>query len=196
VIGLLVSAILAHAVAYVPIVEDEPKAPAQAWFIEDRERGVWCAFTDRPSVDAYAKGIDPYAVDSEDHSNFGWIRYNNGFLESITYLHQSEDAIAEDRYRFDNQFKLVSLKRTGHYIAAPWATFTYRPNREGRLTLDPSSKRVVSRLNAAGDQTYITDWPTFRRIEDLPFYHLIDFARSRVSVKSRCVPVSSDKSRG
>ena len=194
-IALLVSAILAQA-AYVPPVEREPDATAQAWFIEDQGRGVWCAFTNRAALERYAKTIDANAGAPEHSNGYGWIRLKADALETITVVMESEDAIAEDRYRFDGQRKVINLKRTGHYINAPWATFTYLPNRTGRLMLDAVSKRIVSRLAADRQETYVTDWPTIRRIQDLPFHRLITFSGSRVSVKAGCAPIRAAKSRG
>lgn len=194
-IALLVSAIVAQA-AYVPPVERDSATSAQAWLVEDQKRGLWCAFKSRTAMARYAKTIDIDALASGRGNGYGWIRMEAHVLQSITIVNESEDAVAEDRYWFDRNRKAIGLKRTGHYINAPLATFTYLPDGVGRLRLDAASKRIVSRLNADQQETYITDWPTIRRIEDLPFHRLIDFSGSRVSVKVGCSPIRATRSRG
>ena len=98
----------------------------------------------------------------------------------------TEDAIAEDRYSLDRRGRITGMRRTGHYIESPWATFVYVPDEAGRLQLDEASRRIVERMDAAGQLTYIQDWPTYSSRLEFPFISSIRGSQGKARVTPGC----------
>jgi hypothetical protein len=122
-----------------------------------------------------------------DPEEVGWIRHSGARLESVTIQAQSEDALATDLYTFDLAGKVTRLVRTGGYINSPPASLIFVPDSKGRLRLDPKSREVLRRLDAAGYEHYIEDWRKYERFDQLPFGRLIDRSDG-VHVRIGCAP--------
>jgi len=164
--------------SYIPPVVKEASIPPQAFFGKVKRTGRWCAFdlTEWKARNAREE-IDP--------EEFGWIRYSQGRLESITVGNQSADANTEDRYFFGSDARAIRMIRSGHYINAPWASFEYRPGKNGRLVLTAQGREVVRRLVADDQETYIVDWPRYPVFGSIPFAKLINLSNG-VQVKLGC----------
>ena len=180
-IGLAASLLLtpaASAAKFKPPTIEEPKAHPDVWFGQRKKDGRWCAFA-WYRVKSVTKGDYLAPPDT------GWARYEKGKLASVTIFSISEDAAAEDRYFFGPDHRITKMIRTGHYINAPWASFTYTPNRKGKLTLTPEAKALEARMGKAEYETYFVDWPTYATFPAIPFAELVDWTR-RTPVRLDC----------
>ncbi len=88
---------------------------------------------------------------------------------------ESEDSYVEDRYFFGPDRRITKMIRSGHYINDPWASFTYQPNRVGKLVLTDEAKAIVAKMSKADYETYFTDWDTYPNFNAIPFAELVSW---------------------
>ena len=153
----------ASAAKFKPPQIDEPKAHPDVWFGQ-RKDGRWCAFSWKKKSGEFLGGFET-----------AWARYENGRLASLTTFSVSEDAASQDRYFFDPDRRLTKMIRTGHYVEAPWASFTYVPDALGKLKLTPEAKALEARMGKATYETYFVDWPIYSSVSAMPFAELVDW---------------------
>lgn len=151
---------------YLPPRQEEPRANPDVWFGQRAKDSRWCAFP-WSKVKALNSELAPPQT--------GWARYDHQTLTSITVTTASQDAFVEDRYFFASDRKIAKLVRTGHYINDPWASFTYLPNRAGKLTLTVEAQAIVARMSKAEYETYFVDWDTYPTFSAMPFSELVDW---------------------
>jgi len=175
-------ALTTGATPFKPTVETEPTTKPQAYLIRDGQHQRWCAFSTLEAHDKFAKSLS-----AADGNEGGWIRIKDGRLASITVTQTSEDAYVEDRYLFTGD-KIKGLKRTGHYVIAPVATYEYAPGPNGRIILTASGRAIVSLMKAHKQESYVTDWPAYSRLGEFPFRGLLDLSGPKAKIKEACVP--------
>lgn len=138
-----------------------------AWFYLMVDTLHWCAVTTETEARAAARN-EAFASGQS-----AWLRFRDNTVDSVLLTTESEDAYAEDTYRFGPGLRLISVERRGHYGDSPVFSVTFVPDRFGKLQLTPEAKIAKNREERTGHETYFVDWPLYRRFADFPFSHLV-----------------------
>ena len=159
----------------------------QAWFystttLQPTTNPVtWCSFVTEASAKAAENSERFEPVES------GWLRYRGNAIESFMIFSQSEDSYVEDSYTFGPDLAVKEVVRRGHYVSDPFATATFRPDKNGHLTMTAESSGA---LKSWAHTTYFFGWPLYTTFSEIPFAGLINM-KSGITVSEACQETKS-----